>query len=246
MKKYNLISILGLMLLLLSHLSQPAFCQELTYGQYLVKIAEILGMEHKLSEQASKEDYLNFAAEANIQLPADFNPATLITKKEKSALLTQALNLKGKKSKDFWKRRQIYRNKATVKELVGKVLIQKENTTEWIPAVLNMKLIEGDTIKTFKDTYVLLQVGIAGVIKIDENSELKLKELRTKVDDKAENIIIYLAYGEATIDVRNIEEDSSFETHTPSTVTAVRGTIYIVNVEGNNGKTDIRETKLIE
>ena len=52
--------------------------------------------------------------------------------------------------------------------------------------------------------------------------------------------------GEATIDVRNIEEDSSFETHTPSTVTAVRGTIYIVNVEGNNGKTDIRETKLIE
>jgi hypothetical protein len=98
-----------------------------------------------------------------------------------------------------------------------------------------MQLTIGDSIKTGASSFVSLRAGRFGRISITENSTLSLKEIKYLKERDTENIILNLARGEAVIDARDIKKGSRFAIQTPTTVAAVRGTIYSVKIA--NGET---------
>lgn len=214
---------------------------KLTGGEFVIKLVESLSLDYKLQEGATVDDYINLLKEEGIGFPADFNPAKPITREQKADLLSQVLAIEEVEMEKAQLRMEVYRDKAVIKKIVGNVMIKREGADEWVPAKLDMELTEGDYIKTGPDSTVFLRVGVAGRIEIRENSELLLKNLATQIDKKSENILIYLAMGESSVDARYIHKGTTFEVHTPTTVAAVRGTIYVVKVRPTDGKTEIRE-----
>lgn len=215
--------------------------EEITRAEFIKQLTESMGITYKLPEGPQILDYVNLLRKEGIKLPPDYDASKTITKEEKSDLLSQALAIERKMKEEGREVLEVYRNKAIIIRLTGEVMIKREGETEWIPAKTDMELTQGDYIKTGKGSSALLRVGVAGRIEVKENSEMLLRTLATQADKKSENILLYLAMGEILVDVREIEEKSRFETHTPTTVAAVRGTIYIVKVEPLLGKTEIRE-----
>lgn len=215
--------------------------QEMTGGKFVKQLIESMELQSMLKPDATANDCINVLKEKGLVFPADFDPTKPISNELKSNLLSQILKVEeGEKTQ---MEMEIYRNKAVIKKMEGDVTVKFENTNEWVPAKIGMELTEGNYIKTGPGSTVLLAVGIAGRIEIKENSELLLKNIGTQADGRAENILMYLAMGEASFDVRFIDKNTIFETHTPTTVAAVRGTIYIVKVDPTKGKTEIREEK---
>ena len=211
---------------------------KLTGGEFATKLVESIGLGYKLPPDATTNDYVNLLKDEGFTLPQNFDPSKPITSEQKANLLSQILNLKDAEKEKA--QLEIYRNKAVIKKLEGKVTVKREGTDTWIPAELNMKLIEGDYVKTGPNSAAFLRVGVAGRIEVEANSELQLRNLATQANRKSENILLYLAMGDMTVDVRFIDKNTSFETHTPTTITAVRGTIYKVSVSPTEGKTEIR------
>ena len=209
-------------------------------GEFVVKLVHSLGLDYKLPADATANDFINLLKEQKIIFPPDFDPAKPITRDQKAELLSQALSMEEIGKDKRQRRMEIYRDKAVIKKIEGKVMVKRGGTDEWIPAELDLQLTESDYIKTGPASEVSLRVGVSGVIQIKENSELLLRTLATEADKKSENILVYLAMGEIEVDVRFIDRHSTFETQTPTTVAAVRGTIYIVRVSPIDGKTEIR------
>lgn len=214
---------------------------EPSQGQFIVRLIKGLGLSYMLPEKATVEDYIKLAQSEGFRLPNDFSPGKPITVAEKADLLDQMIKLEIRLKEEHRGPSEVYRNKAVIEKMIGTVMVKREAEDKWIPAAVDMKLTEGDFIKTTEGATVYLRVGIAGRIKIKENSELQLKILATEANKKSEKIVIYLAVGELLVDVRDIPEGSTFETYTPATIAAVRGTIYLIKVEPSSGKTVIRE-----
>jgi hypothetical protein len=228
---------------LLSPLSVYATDQEVSRGEFAKHLAESMGITYQLGPNPQAEDYINLLRKEGIKIPADFETSKTITKEEKADLLSQALAIERKTEPKGKEDTQIFRDKAIIIKVNGNVLIKRQKEAEWTPAIIDMQLVEGDYIKTDKESSALLRVGVAGRIEIKENSELAFQSLATQKDKKSENILLYLAMGEIFVDVKGLDEKSKFETHTPTTVAAVRGTTYIVKVEPAEGKTEVREKK---
>lgn len=211
--------------------------EKLTGGEFAVKIVESLGLDYKIKEGAAPNDYITLLEEEGFSFPENFDPAKPITEEQKAALLSQILTLDEIKKQKA--QVEAYRNKAVIEKIIGNAMVKPEGTDQWIPAVIDMKLSEGDSIKTGPGSTIFLRVGVVGKIEIKENSELLLKTLATKANKKSENILIYLTMGETSIDVRHIDKETTFETHTPTSIAAVRGTVYIVKILSAEGKTEI-------
>lgn len=214
---------------------------KLTGGEFVIKLVHSLGIDSELPNDAAINDYINILKEEQIIFPADFDPAKPITREQKADLLSQALYTEEVEKNKFQMRSEIYRDKAVIKKITGKVTVKRGGTDKWIPAELDMELTESDYIKTGPKATAFLRVGVAGRIEIRENSELLLKTLASEADTRSDSILIYLAMGEISVDVRHLTKNSTFETQTPSTVASVRGTIYIVRVSPVDGKTEIRD-----
>jgi len=225
----------------LSTLSIYAADEEITRGEFAKHLAESMGIAYKLGPNPQAEDYVNLLRKEGLKIPADFETSKIITKEEKADLLSQALSAERKTGVTAKEDTQIFRDKAVIIKVTGNVMIKRQKETDWTPAIIDMQLVEGDYIKTEKASSALLRVGVAGRIEIKENSELAFQSLSTQQDKKSENILLYLAMGEIFVDVKGLDEKSKFETHTPTTVAAVRGTTYIVRVEAAEGKTEVRE-----
>ena len=215
---------------------------QMTYGQYAITLVQSLDLEYQLPKTATPSDYIFFLQNKGIKFPEKINADTPITGKEKSYLLFQIYKFRnsseGKKEIDSLG----VRNRAIIKEISGKVTIKPEESIDWIPAEIDMKLTQGDTVKTYKDSSIKLQIGSAGIVEIKEDSELQLKTIATASKDNSEKVLIYLAMGKAIVDVRGLNDASTFQTQTPNTIAAVRGTIYTVTVNPKDGQTEIIET----
>lgn len=215
--------------------------EELNGGEFIMKLVESMGLGYKLPEGAVVSDYIKLLEEEGFVLPANFDPAKPVTIDQKADLFSQILRLDQLKKEKS--QMEVYRNKAIIQKIEGSAMVKRGGTDEWIPAQLDMVLTEKDWIKTGQGSTILLRIGVAGIVEIRENSELLLKTIATQVNKKAENILIYLALGEINVDVRYIHKDTVFEAHTPTTIAAVRGTIYTVKVTPVEGKTEIREQR---
>lgn len=215
--------------------------QQLTRGEFVTQLVESLGLSSKLAEGATAQDNVSILRQEGIKIPSDYDTSKIITAEERVDLLSQAFSIQQKvreKQKDLIEGN---RNKAVIMKLAGDVKVKPEGETEWVIAKVGMELTQGAYVKTGAGAEASLRVGVAGRIVIKENTELQLQTLATQPDKRKEEILLYLAMGEMFVDVREIEPGSKFETHTPTTVAAVRGTTYIIKVEPVHGKTEVRE-----
>lgn len=190
---YSVTIIITILLITILSLSSSLYSEEITYGDYLLQLVNIIGVKYTFSSQPSTNDYLNLATKANINLPKNWNPEAPISKNEKAALLTQVLTIKGEKSQCFWNKDITYKNQVIVKQITGKVMVKRDRTNTWIPAAINMKISGKDTIKTYQNSHVLLEDNYNHKLKIWENRELTLNELEPSKHNKERNIIINLA-----------------------------------------------------
>lgn len=212
------------------------FAQEevVTREAYIKQIVQLLDMGAKLPDTPAPADYVEILNKNGFEI-SPVNLSAPITEEEKSQLINTVVNIKLEKRGNVPEGEP---NKAIVDEVSGDVTILKEGRDQWINAEKNMELGMGDMIKTGSASYMYLRVGRFGRITIKENSELRLKDLSYNPDRDTESIILNLAKGETVIDSREIKKGTRFEVHTPTTLAAVRGTIYSVKII-NSGKTNV-------
>lgn len=241
MKRKILVMVLISCMILLS--GNGVFCAEeqLTRGDFIVRLVESMGLKYKVPQEATIDEYLNLLRKEGLKIPADYDSAKIITPEEKAELLSQALFSEREKREEGRSIMEAYRNKAVILDITGSVSVKPEGEADWVPARIKMELTQGAYIKTGEGAKVSLSVGVAGRIVIKENTEVLLQTLTTPEGRRTENILLYLAMGEIYVDVRDLEPGSRFETHTPTTIAAVRGTTYIVKVAPVSGRTEVRE-----
>lgn len=229
-----LIYCIGLCLFGATAFAQEKESEQKTQGEFAVQLCKALGLE------VPAGDYIAQLEAQGISPEGGWQPDKPMTNTEMADMLAKALGLEKEiEEKVALKVEEAYRDKATIIKLAGKVEV-KIGEGNWIPAEEGMKLALNDSIRTGPDSWADLRVGMVGGVKIKENSEIKLSELSSNPDG-SENIILYMTIGEMLVDVRGIQKDSDFQVHTPTTVAAVRGTIYNVKVEGE--KTELKEAQ---
>lgn len=204
-------------------------------GEFAVQLCKALGLEVPAGDYIAQLEARGIAPEGGWQIDKP------MTNTEMANILAKALGLEKEiEARVAGKVDEAYRDKATVIKLAGKVDVKIGKKGDWIPAEEGMKLTRDDSIRTGPDSWADLRIGIVGGVKIKENSEIKLSELSSNPDG-TENIILYMTIGDMLVDVRGLQKGSDFQVITPTTVAAVRGTIYNVKVVG--GKTEIEEAK---
>lgn len=124
-----------------------------------------------------------------------------------------------------------YRNRVTLLQIKGKVQIKLENDEKWINASVDSALTESTLLKTSKDSWAKLKIGMLGYILLREDSLLDLRKLRVKKNGIDEDIFLHLDQGKMLVNVQGMSKQSDFNTSTPSTLVAVRGTIYEVSAD---------------
>lgn len=199
-----------------------------TQGEFAIQLVKALGWDMDFPPTATTEEYINILKEVGIEPPGGFQPEKPIAKEDRMMLLSKALSIEETGIPE--EKGIFYRDTAVITKISGDVKIKRGESGQWIKAEEGMKLSENDSIKTSKDSFVHLNVGLAGRIKVKEDTELLLKTLSSEAGKHIETICLYLAMGELIIDARDIKEASTFDTVTPTTIAGVRGTIYSVKV----------------
>ena len=213
--KYQLIFCLILFLSVSSVYGQE---QNTTKGEFAVHLAKLV-----TGKQLSTDNAIGVLKDRGINLAPASEP---ILQPEMAAILTQILDLDPATAK---KMNICNQNKATISNITGKVSVRLSPHTGWIPAKPGMFLSEDSTVRTAAGSSVELKVGMLGVVTIRENTELNIASLATRRDG-SENIVIHLALGEITVNVQGLPPKTDWSTVTPTTLAAVRGTIYTVKV----------------
>ena len=117
-------------------------------------------------------------------------------------------------------------NKCLITFLDGKaylVDVQYNNISE---LKVGLNVDESDIIKTEKDSTIELQIGDGSLVRVKENSVLKIVKLFK--DQELEETKINLDIGKILAKPKNLTEGSSFEVETRSVTAGVRGTEFIV------------------
>lgn len=121
---------------------------------------------------------------------------------------------------------------AQITFLIGDVKVKRVNSYEWISASKDMKLSEGDTIKTGFGANAELKIvssGIESTMKVRERAEVKIHTLHYDKRSGKPKSVLDLATGEVLIKARSAGP-SLFEVKTPTSIVGVRGTVFSVNV----------------
>lgn len=106
----------------------------------------------------------------------------------------------------------------------GEVLIVDGESTR--PAGAGQAVRAGQTLRTGIDSMAELFVKDQGIVRLSENAEFSIK----KVDGTGAEFD--QTKGTAAVFLKKIKQDSDFKISTPTSVAAVRGTSFIVEVKG--------------
>jgi len=196
-----------------------------TQGEFAMQLCKALGLK------ASEGNYITALNARGITPKEGWKADSRITNREMANLLAKALGIETSGGKIAKKAEEAYRNKAIIVGMQGQINVKIGEAKNWKQAKISMELSQADSVKTGNNSWVKLRVGTMGIVKIKENTEIKLSKLSSNPNG-SENIILYMNIGEILVDARGIPENSDFQVNTPTTVAAVRGTIYSVKVTG--------------
>lgn len=126
---------------------------------------------------------------------------------------------------------------AAIAGMKGDVEIMAGGQKSWAKGAAMMVLNEGDTVRTGKGSWALLNINgkaQSATAELGENSEILLLELVKDDDEMTRSTMLDLSAGGVTVKAKNIGgEKSKFEVKTPTSVIAVQGgsASFSVNVE---------------
>ncbi len=123
---------------------------------------------------------------------------------------------------------------AEISSIDGVAWFKKAGTDDWKGASVGILLVENDEIKTgdnSKVEIILDKNGETGKLNLAANSELRLDAMSQDIESGDKTTLLDLAIGRVLVKVEKLGGNSSFQVKTPSSVCAVRGTLFEVTVE---------------
>jgi hypothetical protein len=134
---------------------------------------------------------------------------------------------------------------AEVKRVVGRVEVLRKGQTQWVPAVIGGRLVEGDDIRAFAGAQAELAFPDTSTAVLAENSRLLIAKLDFDQQTQNRYFLLHLAVGkmratvaQAALTLARIRQ-SNFVISTPTAVAAARGTIMWVYTDGASTTTAV-------
>jgi len=125
----------------------------------------------------------------------------------------------------------------------GNAFVLNESKNEWEQIAAGDLLKENDTLKTESKANVELQFNDNSIVRIKENSELKISKLYS--EQNINNTKLFLNSGTLLAKPAKQTEGSNFEVETKSITAGVRGTEFIVIAETQVSKIAVNSGKVI-
>lgn len=120
-----------------------------------------------------------------------------------------------------------------IRELEGEVVIQRDGGEDWQEAAIGDELKPGDTIQTRGTAKAGLLFVDGSIVRLRENSVLKIKTMTHDAETGETKSALKMLFGKVLARVQKLTgDDSMFEVETPTSVAAVKGTIFRIYHEG--------------
>jgi hypothetical protein len=126
---------------------------------------------------------------------------------------------------------------AEITKLTGQVEVQKKGDTQWAPAAIGARLVEGDSIRAWAAGSARLDLPDGSTIFLAENSRVVIGKLEFDQQNRAREAIFHLAVGKVRAVVSQAAlslvkaRQSNFSISTQTAVAAVRGTDFEVTYD---------------
>jgi hypothetical protein len=127
---------------------------------------------------------------------------------------------------------------AELKRVIGRVEVLARGQTQWLPAVIGARLVEGDDIRTYAGASAELVLPDTSTVVVTENSRLILSKMEYDTQSQSRLMLMHLVVGkvratvaQAAISLARVRQ-SNFAISTPTAVAAARGTILWVFTDG--------------
>jgi hypothetical protein len=127
---------------------------------------------------------------------------------------------------------------AELKRVIGRVEILRKGQTQWIPAVIGARLVEGDDIRAFSGAQAELGMPDTSTVQLAENSRLLMTKLEYDAQQQSRLVLLHLVVGKVRAAIAQTAitlvraRQSNFGISTPTAVAAARGTIVWVYTDG--------------
>jgi hypothetical protein len=128
---------------------------------------------------------------------------------------------------------------AELKRVIGRVEILRKGQTQWIPAVIGARLVEGDDIRAYSGAQAELAMPDASTVQLAENSRLLVTKLEYDQQQQSRMVLLHLVVGKVRAAIAQSAitlvrtRQSNFGISTPTAVAAARGTIVWVYTDGS-------------
>jgi FecR protein len=125
-----------------------------------------------------------------------------------------------------------------LRRVVGRVEILRTGQTQWVPAVVGARLVEGDDIRAFSGASADLAFPDTSTVMLAENSRLLMTKLEFDQQQRSRLVLLHLAVGKLRAAIAQSAitlvraRQSNFAISTPTAVAAARGTIVWVFTDG--------------
>ncbi len=127
---------------------------------------------------------------------------------------------------------------AELRRVIGRVEILRKGQTQWIPAVIGARLVEGDDIRAFSGAQAELAMPDSSTVQLAENSRLLMTKLEYDAQQQSRLVLMHLVVGKVRAAIAQTAitlvraRQSNFGISTPTAVAAARGTIVWVYTDG--------------
>jgi len=127
--------------------------------------------------------------------------------------------------------------KARIIDMEGQVMVKKSGGEKNFPAFKGMELEQGDSVITFQDSRVKLEVDKEIIVKGSEKTQINIRRLA--LDTQEKSVSLNLWRGKAWVEIdKNLINNGSLQINTPNGIIEARGTQFYVGVE-TNGLTEL-------
>src|SRR5512147_500489 len=127
---------------------------------------------------------------------------------------------------------------AELRRVIGRVEILRKGQSQWIPAVIGARLVEGDDIRAFSGAQAELALPDTSTVQLAENSRLLMTKLEYDQQQQSRFVLMHLVVGKVRAAIAQTAitlvraRQSNFGISTPTAVAAARGTIVWVYTDG--------------
>lgn len=122
---------------------------------------------------------------------------------------------------------------AVLESVEGDVRYKSYGEEDWTAALPNQQLNEGDSIATFENSQARIIFPAGHSIRVGARSTFEMK-------DTSEDIMLEILRGQVLSRVSELSPGRRFEVATPQAVTAVRGTLFSVEITPDAAETVVQ------